>query len=176
MSFRKKFLELFSKKAASLSPKKLPNWITVSGRHIDISQLNDAQLAQLEAEANANLAERDKRDQELGATLLDLESESQRLLGARDFELWSMTLKHMFGVELGGQLAEQEITPGMEIKHLVSSFGEPTSIENIDGQVVFIYGNKQSGSYFEIVDNIITKAVIIGRPYPPILSESDEQA
>lgn len=174
MSLRKILSALFSKKTTALPSDKAPNWITVSGRRVDISQLNDAQLAELEAEANANLAELGKRDQELGATLLDLESERQRLLGAKDFELWSMTLKHMFGEELGGQLANQEVTPGMEIKHLVSSFGEPTSVEGIDGRVVFIYGNKQSGSYFEIVDNIINKAVIVGRPHPPIFFEPDE--
>lgn len=68
-----------------------------------------------------------------------------------------------YGSQVGLQVLEKQVVPGMSREQLWDAFGEPTKIEKeLAGTLreTLIYGNKSSGSYFHVEDGIITKAVI----------------
>lgn len=146
------------------TPAAPPNWLEVEGRRIDLNALTPAQLIDLEAHLTTL---RRQREGELGGYLHDLAAERERLLAARSFRQWLMTLNMMFGEAIGQHLAVQHVVPGMELQHLILSFGEPDRIEATATGIAFFYGPPQTGSYFELTGNRITQARIIGIPHPP---------
>ncbi|MGI4872627.1 MAG: hypothetical protein ACRYFX_15810 [Janthinobacterium lividum] len=166
-AFTKLFAKLFSSPPPppAPAPPKPPNWLDVEGQRIDLNTLSPAELANLETHLTAL---RQQRQGELARYLHDLAAERERLLAARSFRQWLMTLNMMFGETIGQHLAIQHVVPGMQLQHLILSFGEPDQITATStGGVAFIYGNAQTGSYFEVAGDLITQAHIIGIPNPP---------
>ena len=86
-------------------------------------------------------------------------------------KLWEDSLVKLYGTEVGGKLANQQVEVGMTAAHMASVFGEAPAGQiqtKPDGETVCVlYGSPESGNYFELHDNVITKA-ILGRPaaYP----------
>ena len=149
------------KPAPAPAPAHQPNLLTVDGQVIDLAALDEAQLAELEA----YLLERGKqREEEFTRYLLDLCTQRDNLLAARNREVWLMSLKLMFGETIGRRVAAQDIVPGMQLQHLVMSFGRPDQVEPSGTGLTFIYGTRQTGSYFDIEGDHITQAIIISRP------------
>jgi hypothetical protein len=99
--------------------------------------------------------------------LLNLAAERERLLAARDPSLWVLTLKLMFGEALGRRVAIQDIGPGMQLQHLILSFGQPDHVEANAAGLALLYGSAPEVSYFELDGATIVKAVIGLRPALP---------
>jgi hypothetical protein len=161
--FKKLLAGLVGQKPAPPPPPPAhePNLLAVDGQVIDLAALNEAQLAELEA----YLLERGKqREEEFTRHLLDLCAQREQLLAARNREVWLMSLKLMFGETIGRRVAAQDIVPGMQLQHLVMSFGRPHQVEPNSTGLTFVYGTRQTGSYFDIEGDVITKAIIIAPP------------
>lgn len=158
--------KLFGPKPAPAppTPALLPNWLEVEGQRVDLNTLTPAQLTDLETHLTTL---RRQREGELARYLHDLAAERERLLATRSFRQWLMTLNMMFGEPIGQHLAVQHVVPGMQLQHLILSFGEPDQIEATSTGIAFLYGPPQTGSYFELTGDRITQARIIGIPNPP---------
>ena len=163
------FQKLFARPAAAPAappapPAPAPNWLEVDGQFIDLNTLGPAQLAQLEADL---LAKHQQREAELATYLQNLAAERARLLESRDPSLWVLTLKLMFGETLGRRVAIQDIGPGMQLQHLVLSFGQPDHVEASGAVLALLYGSPPEVSYFELEGATIAKAIIGFRPALP---------
>ena len=163
------FQKLFARPAAKPAPApappaQAPNWLEVDGQFVDLNTFTPAQLAQLEADL---LARRQQREGELANYLLTLAAERERLLASRDPSLWVLTLKLMFGETLGRRVAIQDIGPGMQLQHLVLSFGQPDQVEARETGLALLYGSPPEVSYFELDGATIAKAIIGFRPALP---------
>jgi hypothetical protein len=99
---------------------------------------------------------------------LALLNECDRIAMTGSLALWQLGLQKRFGFELGEQLAAQEVTEGMTLEHLTASFGVADQREEDGPVTTYIYGNKKTGSYFDVRDGIITAAHIKGLPLPPV--------
>jgi hypothetical protein len=156
--FTKLFARLAPKPAPAPSlPAPAPNWLEVDGQIVDLNTYSPAQLAQLETDL---VARRQQRESQLADYLLSLAAERERLLATRDASLWVLTLKLMFGEVLGRRVAIQDIGPGMQLQHLILSFGQPD-------RLALLYGRAPEVSYFELDGATIVKAVIGLRPALP---------
>ena len=163
--FTKLFARLAPKPApAPTLPAPAPNWLEVDGQIVDLNTYSPAQLAQLETDL---VARRQQREGELADYLLNLAAERERLLAARDPSLWVLTLKLMFGEVLGRRVAIQDIGPGMQLQHLILSFGQPDHVEAHPAGLALLYGRAPEVSYFELDGATIVKAVIGLRPALP---------
>jgi hypothetical protein len=131
---------------------------------VDLNTFSPAQLAQLETDL---VARRQQREGQLTDYLLNLAAERERLLAARDPSLWVLTLKLMFGEALGRRVAIQDIGPGMQLQHLILSFGQPDHVEANAAGLALLYGSAPEVSYFELDGATIVKAVIGLRPALP---------
>ncbi|RZK63022.1 MAG: hypothetical protein EOO59_00915 [Hymenobacter sp.] len=167
------FRKLFARPAAAspaLPPAApAPNWLEIEGQFVDLNTLGPAELARLEADL---LARRQQREGELATYLHSLAAERARLLATRDPSLWVLTLKLMFGETLGRRVAIQDIGPGMQLQHLVLSFGPPDQLEAHGAGLALLYGQPPAISYFELEGAIIAKAIIGFRPALPFGAES----
>ena len=168
------FQKLFARPAAKPAtapapPAQAPNWLEVEGQFVDLNTLGPAQLAQLEADL---LAKRQQREGELATYLQNLAAERERLLESRDPSLWVLTLKLMFGETLGRRVAIQDIGPGMQLQHLVLSFGPPDQLEATGAGLALLYGRPPEVSYFELEGATIAKAMIGFRPALPFGASS----
>lgn len=167
--FQKLFARPATKPAAPAPPAQAPNWLELDGQFVDLNTLGPDQLAQLEADL---LARRQQREAEFATYLQSLADERARLLAARDPSLWVLTLKLMFGETLGRRVAIQDIGPGMQLQHLVLSFGQPDQVETHGAGLALLYGRPPEVSYFEVEGAIIAKAIIGFRPALPFGNES----
>jgi hypothetical protein len=161
------FKKLFARPAATPAPAPAPpapNWLEVDGQIVDLNTFSPAQLAQLETDL---VARRQQREGQLTDYLLNLAAERERLLAARDPSLWVLTLKLMFGEALGRRVAIQDIGPGMQLQHLILSFGQPDHVEANAAGLALLYGSAPEVSYFELDGATIVKAVIGLRPALP---------
>jgi len=163
------FKKLFARPAAKpapapSTPAPAPNWLEVDGQIVDLNTYSPAQLAQLETDL---VARRQQREGELADYLLNLAAERERLLAARDPSLWVLTLKLMFGETLGRRVAIQDIGPGMQLQHLILSFGQPDHVEAHPTGLALLYGRAPEVSYFELDGATIVKAVVGLRPALP---------
>ncbi|HET9503533.1 MAG TPA: hypothetical protein VFO93_08325 [Hymenobacter sp.] len=160
------FKKLFARPAAAPvpAPAPAPNWLEVDGQIVDLNTYSPAQLAQLETDL---VARRQQRESELADYLLNLAAERERLLATRDASLWVLTLKLMFGEVLGRRVAIQDIGPGMQLQHLVLSFGQPDHVEARPTGLALLYGSPPEVSYFELDGATIVKAVVGLRPALP---------
>ena len=163
------FQKLFARPAAAPAPAPAPpapapNWLEVDGQIVDLNTFSPAQLAQLETDL---VARRQQREGQLADYLLSLAAERERLLAARDPSLWVLTLKLMFGEALGRRVAIQDIGPGMQLQHLILSFGQPDHVEANAAGLALLYGSAPEVSYFELDGATIVKAVIGLRPALP---------
>ncbi len=164
MNFFKKLFARPAAKPAPPAPALAPNWLEVDGQIVDLNTFSPAQLAQLETDL---LARRQQRERELADYLLNLAAERERLLATRDPGLWVLTLKLMFGEVLGRRVAIQDIGPGMQLQHLVLSFGQPDHVEAHAAGLALLYGSPPEVSYFELDGATIVKAVVGLRPALP---------
>jgi len=160
------FKKLFARPAAAPTPAPAPapNWLEVDGQVVDLNTYSPAQLAQLETDL---VAKRQQRESQLADYLLNLAAERERLLAARDASLWVLTLKLMFGEVLGRRVAIQDIGPGMQLQHLILSFGQPDHVETHPAGLALLYGRAPEVSYFELDGATIVKAVVGLRPALP---------
>ena len=99
---------------------------------------------------------------------LQLLADCDQLIVSTNHAIWKIGLQHRFGFEVGEQLAEQQVTEGMTLEHLTASFGVANQREENGPVMTYIYGNKQTGSYFDVRDGIITAAHIKGLPVPSV--------
>lgn len=99
---------------------------------------------------------------------LDILIECDRVIMIGRIALWHSELQQRFGFDLGEQLANQEVTAGMTLEHLTASFGVADQREDDGPITTYIYGNKKTGSYFDVRNGIITAAHIEGLPLPPV--------
>lgn len=150
-----------SKPTPPPAPPPRPNLLAVEGQVIDLNQLSAAELATLEAHL---LARRQQRQLQLLGYLHELAAERARLLSA-DPTVWLMTLKLLFGEALGYRVATQDIGPGMQLQHLVLSRGQPDHVEAHETGVTLVYGDRHTGSYYDLEGDVITRAV--GPPLAP---------
>lgn len=169
------FQRLFAgKKPARVSlpaaPRAAPNWLEVEGEYVDLNTLTPEQLAKLEA---VLLLRRQQRETELADYLAGLAAEREHLLAAGDFHLWLLTLKLMFGEELGRRVAAQDIVPGMQLQHLILSFGRPDQVEAGNAGLALLYGSGAAGSYFEVAGDTVRRAHIGQRPALPFSSPAE---
>jgi hypothetical protein len=141
-----------------------PNWLEVDGQFVDLNTLTPPQLARLEADL---LARSQQREAALTTYLHTLAAERERLLETLDASLWVLTLQLMFGEALGRRVAIQDIGPGMQLQHLVLSFGQPDQIKATDAGLALLYGRPPAVSYFELNGATIVKAMIGLRPARP---------
>ncbi|MFD1874000.1 hypothetical protein [Hymenobacter bucti] len=163
------FQKLFARPAAKPAsppalPTPAPNWLEIEGQFVDLNTLTAPQLAELEARL---LARRQQRGAALNTYVHTLAAERERLLENRDAHLWVLTLQLMFGEVLGRRVAIQDIGPGMQLQHLVLSFGQPDQVEAISGGLALLYGRPPTVSYFELDGATIVKAMIGLRPALP---------
>jgi hypothetical protein len=162
------FKKLFARWAApatpAAAPAPAPNWLEVEGQFVDLNSLSPEQLAALAADLQARTQQ---REAELAGYLRGLADERERLLASADVGLWVLTLKLMFGEALGRRVAIQDIGPGMQLQHLVLSFGPPAQVVAEGGGLALLYGAPPAVSYFEIEGDTIVKAVIGWRPALP---------
>lgn len=162
--FQKLFTRPAAKPPTQPTPPPIPNWLEVDGQFIDLNALTPPQLAQLEADLQAR---RQQRSAALGAYLHTLAAERERLLANQDAGLWVLTLQLMFGEVLGRRVAIQDIGPGMQLQHLVLSFGQPDQVEATSSGLALLYGRPPAVSYFELEGATISKALIGLRPALP---------
>ena len=141
-----------------------PNWLEIEGEFVDLNTLSAPQLAALE---NRLLARRQQREAALNTYVHTLAAERERLLENRDAHLWVLTLQLMFGEVLGRRVAIQDIGPGMQLQHLVLSFGEPDQVAATNDGLALLYGRPPAVSYFELDGATIVKAMIGMRPALP---------
>ena len=99
---------------------------------------------------------------------LQLLTDLDQLLVSGNYSIWRLGLQQRFGFEIGEQLAAQEVTVGMTLEHLTASFGVADQREENGPVTTYIYGNKNTGSYFDVRNGIITAANIKGLPLPPV--------
>ena len=99
---------------------------------------------------------------------LALLNECDRIIMTGNLALWRLGLQQQFGFELGEQLANQEVVAGMTLEHLTASFGVADKQEQQGAVTTHIYGNKKTGSYFDVCDGLIILACIKGLPLPPV--------
>lgn len=136
------FGRLFSKEEArqpqpvAQLPQKEPDWLLVEGEWVDLTTLSPAQLVALEVYLTA---QRQAREQQLLDYLHGLAAERARLLEAQDPAMWLMTLKLMFGEDLGRRVAAQDVGPGMQLQHVVMSFGLPSQVHTDGPRVLLRY-------------------------------------
>jgi hypothetical protein len=164
MNLFKKLFARFAPPPATPAAAPAPNWLEVEGKFVDLNGLGPEQLAALAADLQAR---RQQREAELAGYLHGLAAERERLLASADVSLWVLTLKLMFGEAMGRRVAIQDIGPGMQLQHLVLSFGEPTQVLAEGGGLALLYGAPPAISYFEIEGDMIVKAVIGWRPALP---------
>jgi hypothetical protein len=157
---------IFSSKIAPPPPPPAPppNLLAVDGELIDLNALSPAQLTALEA---LLVARRQQREADLANYLHQLAAERQRLLTDQDPTLWLMTLKLLFGEDLGRRVAAQDIGPGMQLQHLVLGLGQPDLVEATAQGVTLVYARHPPGTYFEVVGDVITRAVGLAPPAAP---------
>jgi hypothetical protein len=163
------FQRLFARPAAKPAtppapPTPAPNWLEIEGQFVDLNTLTQPQLALLEARL---LARRQQREAALNTYVHTLAAERERLLASHDAGLWVLTLQLMFGEVLGRRVAIQDIGPGMQLQHLVLSFGEPDQVEATSAGLALLYGRPPAVSYFELDGATIVKAMIGLRPALP---------
>ena len=163
------FQKLFARPAAQpatppAGPTPAPNWLEIEGEFVDLNTLTTPQLAEQETRL---LARRQQREASLNAYVHTLAAERERLLENRDAHLWVLTLQLMFGEVLGRRVAIQDIGPGMQLQHLVLSFGEPDQVEATSAGLALLYGRPPAVSYFELDGATIVKAMIGMRPALP---------
>lgn len=87
-------------------------------------------------------------------------------------DIWRIELNQQFGSEIGEQLAAQQVTVGMTLEHLTASFGVADQRKEDGPVTTYIYGNKKTGSYFDVRNGVITAAVIKVLPLPPVPLEA----
>lgn len=169
--FQKLRNAIFPPEAPPASPQlaHVPNWLEVEGELVDLNALSPAQLAALEALLTQR---RQQREAEFAQYLHGLAAERERLLAGADFRLWLMALQMMFGEAIGKRVAVQDIVPGMQLQHLIISFGQPDHVAATPTGVAFGYGSRATGSYFEVQGDTITHADIVGTPPLPLLLDS----
>lgn len=163
------FQRLFARPAAQpvtppVLPAPAPNWLEIEGQFVDLNTLTAPQLAELEARL---LTRRQQREAALNTYVHTLAAERERLLENRDAHLWVLTLQLMFGEVLGRRVAIQDIGPGMQLQHLVLSFGEPDQVAATNAGLALLYGQPPAVSYFELDGATIVKAMIGMRPALP---------
>jgi hypothetical protein len=163
------FQKLFAHPAAKpatppIPPTPAPNWLEIEGQFVDLNTLTTSQLAELETRL---LARRQQRGAALTTYVHTLAAERERLLETRDAHLWVLTLQLMFGEVVGRRVAIQDIGPGMQLQHLVLSFGEPDQVEATNAGLALLYGRPPAVSYFELQGATIVKAIIGLRPALP---------
>lgn len=163
------FQKLFARPAAKPAPAPAcsipaPNWLEIEGEFVDLNTLTAPQLAELETRL---LARRQQRETALNTYVHTLAAERERLLESQDAHLWVLTLQLMFGEVLGRRVAIQDIGPGMQLQHLVLSFGEPDQVAATNAGLALLYGRPPAVSYFELDGATIVKAMIRMRPALP---------
>ena len=165
--FQKLRNAIFPPKAppAPARPAHVPNWLQVDGELVDLNALSPEQLAALEVLLTQR---RQQREAEFAQYLHGLAAERARLLAGADFRLWLMTLQMMFGEAIGQRVAVQDIVPGMQLQHLIISFGQPDHVAATPTGVAFGYGDRATGSYFEVQGDTITHAAIVSVPPLPL--------
>ena len=99
---------------------------------------------------------------------LELQAYCGQKLMEGNYRIWHCNLRHLFGDEVGEQLGNQQLTIGMTLEHLKASFGPADQQEEAGPVTTHIYGNKKTGSYFDVQDGVIIAACIQVRPLPPV--------
>lgn len=160
------FGKLFGKEAhqprpAAQLPQKQPDWLLVEGEWVDLTTLSPAQLVALEVYLTT---QRQAREQQLVEYLHGLAAERARLLEGQDPATWLMTLKLMFGEDLGRRVAAQDVGPGMQLQHVVMSFGLPNYVHTDGPRVLLRYA---PDSEVELDGEQVSRAVIGQRPALP---------
>lgn len=166
MRFLDRILTAFApRKTPPPVPVPPPALTRVGNEWIDLAALSPEELMALEARINAQIREQEAR---LNAELHARYAVPAAAPAARDFATWVDALRILFGPTLAHQLSQQEIVPGMQIKHLIASFGPATAVRSSGEGVRFVYGDEQTGSYFDIEGETIVYAHIGLRPNPPV--------
>ncbi|MGI4833447.1 MAG: hypothetical protein ACRYFK_08295 [Janthinobacterium lividum] len=166
--FKALITSIFPGKVAPAPPPP-PNLLAVEGELIDLNRLSPAQLTALETRL---VTQRQQREADLANYLHQLAAERHRLLADQDPALWPLTLKLLFGEDLGRRVAAQDIGPGMQLQHLVLGLGQPDLVEATPQGVLLVYGNHQAGSYFEVQGDTITRAAALAPPALPALGSA----
>lgn len=95
---------------------------------------------------------------------------------ALDLHLWRNALVQRYGPEVGGKLCQHEVEAGMRLEHVAACYGIPpagaiTRLSTQPDHLLIQYGSTATGSYFELVDGVVTVARL-GRPtLPPFVLE-----
>lgn len=95
----------------------------------------------------------------------------QRAKAELKLRTWQHTLMEHFGPEVGSKLSQHQIEVGMSWEHLVFSYGPPlmeaiTLLGKEPTHLAVQYGSKATGSYFEVVADVVTIARL-GLPTVP---------
>ena len=146
-------------------PVPAPVLVNIGGAVIDLAGLGPQELLALEARLNAQAQ---AAEQQINANL-QLLHQAQQQAADPDFATWLDALRLLFGPALAQLLSQQQVEPGMQIKHLVASFGPADEIKALGSRVRFVYGSEQTGSYFDIEGDTIVYAHIVNKPRPPVL-------
>lgn len=102
---------------------------------------------------------------------LHLQLELLQREAALDLHMWRNALVQRYGPEVGGKLCQHEVEVGMRLEHVGACYGTPPAgaITRLSAQPDHLriqYGSVATGSYFEIVDGVVTVARL-GRPTLP---------
>lgn len=94
---------------------------------------------------------------------LQLRAELHRLEAEMSLRSWQYALLQRYGPELGAQLGQHEVAVGMRWEHVVLCYGQPPAgaVQRVAGysnRWRVQYGPKATGSYFELVDDVVTVA------------------
>lgn len=159
------FGNLFRKEAPASQPPPSthePSWLVVDGEWVDLHALGPARLAALEVYL---LSQRRQREEQFLEYLRSLAVERERLLATQDAALWLMTLKLMYGEELGRRVAAQDVGPGMQLQHVIMGFGTPDQVDASGPRVLLLYG---PDNLFELDGEHVSRAIIRQRPSLPL--------
>lgn len=94
---------------------------------------------------------------------LHLHLEIQRAAAELQLRAWQHTLMERFGPEVGAKLSQHQVEVGMSWEHLVFSYGPPptgaiTLLGKEPTHLAVQYGSKVTGSYFEVIADVVTVA------------------
>ncbi|QIL78136.1 outer membrane protein assembly factor BamE [Hymenobacter sp. HDW8] len=92
---------------------------------------------------------------------LEIDSADYRLRAERKRK---ENIRSKYEEAVSDKLIDRKIETGMTREQVLDSFGEPTKTERVltkaGERETLIYGSKSAGSYFHIMDGVITKAVV----------------
>ncbi|MGI4865995.1 MAG: hypothetical protein ACRYFZ_18880 [Janthinobacterium lividum] len=94
---------------------------------------------------------------------LHLHLELQLVEAETNLRMWHQSLMQRYGPELGAKLGQHEVAVGMRWEHVVVCYGPPPAgaMQQLAGHPNrwrVQYGSQAAGSYFELVDEVVTVA------------------